>query len=74
MNEHLDVIVRVVDFPVGVGRCDGMVMPNDDATYSIYVNARTSYDQQRKAYSHELNHVVMNDFYNERDIKEVEDI
>ena len=74
MTEYPDVIVRVIDFPIGVGRCDGLVMPNDDATYSIYVNARTSYDQQRRAYRHELNHVIRDDFYNERDIKEVEDI
>ena len=49
-------------------------MPNDDGTYSIYLNARLDELRQRKACSHELDHIVNGDFYSDRPIEEVEDI
>ena len=54
-----DFFVRVVPFPVAVG---GLVMPNDDGTYSIYINANVDYYRQRRAFLHELGHIVRNDF------------
>lgn len=66
-----DYVVRVIDFPVPIG---GMVIPNDDGTYSIYLNARTSWELQRRAFRHELKHIQNNDFYNGKSIEEIENI
>ena len=69
-----DAFVRIVPFPVGVGPTHGMIMPNDDGTYSIYLDARTTWERQRVAYEHEIEHIKNNDFYNGKPIREVEDI
>lgn len=66
-----DFFVRIVPFPVSV---DGMVTPNDDGTYSVYLNANTDDAHQRKAYRHELKHIMNGDFYNILPIEEIEDI
>ena len=65
-----DFFVRLIDFPTCTA--GGMVLPNDDGTYSVYLNARTSFDQQRRAYRHEVDHIDSNDLYNGKSIKEVE--
>jgi hypothetical protein len=70
--EGADYFVRVVPFPIC--KVGGMVMPNDDGTYSVYLNDRVDYYRQRKAGEHELDHIVNGDFYNDRPITEVEDI
>ena len=70
--EGIDYYVRVVPFPVR--STGGMVMPNDDGTYSVYINALLSEDRQRKALKHELDHIINGDFYNEKPIEEIERI
>lgn len=70
--EGADYFVRVVPFPVD--RVGGMVMPNDDGTYSIYVNDNLDIYRRRKAARHELDHIERNDFYNDKAIGEIEDI
>lgn len=65
-----DFFVRVIDFPTCT--CGGMVMPNDDGTFSVYINAKVSADQQRRAYRHEVNHIENDDFYNGKSIREAE--
>lgn len=69
-----DYFVRVLPFPPGIGGVNGIVTPNDDGTYSVYINARASYHQQRAALEHELRHIRNNDFYNKKKICEIEDI
>ena len=64
-----DFFVRIVDLPTTIG---GMVSPNDDGTFSIYINARLSTDQQRKALDHELDHIRNDDFYSSATIEECE--
>lgn len=67
-----DYFVRVIPFPVDcVG---GMVTPNDDGTYSIYINANVDSNRQREAYRHEVKHIVNGDFYNGKTIEEIENI
>lgn len=39
---------------------------------NIYINSRLSLEEQRKAVTHELNHIARNDFYNNLDIRTVE--
>ena len=39
-------------------------MPNNDGTFSIYLDPRRSREQQIEDYLHELNHILNDDFYN----------
>lgn len=65
-----DFTVRVIDFPdATVG---GAVATNDDGTFSIYINSRRSWEAQRESFLHELRHILNDDFYNGKDIREVE--
>ena len=64
-----DAFVRLVNLPFGVHGC---VTPNDDGTFSIYLNARDSRAKNREAFDHERGHIVRDDFYNDRPIEEVE--
>lgn len=66
INDH---IVRIVNLPWGVHGC---VTPNDDGTFSIYLNARDTHERNIKAYWHEVGHIVRDDFYNGLPIEEVE--
>lgn len=66
-----DFFVRIVDLPVGVGGC---VAPNDDGTFSVYINARSSCRKQRESYKHELRHIERDDFYNGLPIEQIEDL
>ena len=69
--EDADYFIRIVDFPVGCG-CDGIVTPNDDSTYSIYLDARTTHERRLSACSHEVNHIEHNDFDDCRTIEQAE--
>ena len=69
--ENADYFVRLVDLPYGVGGC---VTPNDDGTFSVYINARCSTGKQRESYKHELRHIERNDFYNGMPIEQIEDL
>lgn len=54
-----DIFVYLIDMPTGIrGHCN----PNPDGSYTICINARLGYDEQRKVYLHELEHVRGNDF------------
>ena len=66
-----DFFVRLIDFPTCA--CGGMVMPNDDGTFSVYINARTSADQQQRAYRHEVSHIEHDDFYRAACIAQIEE-
>ena len=70
--DGVDYFVYIVPFPVW--NTGGMVMPNDDGTFSIYINSRLSADRQREALIHELKHIADGDFYNERPIEQIERI
>ena len=67
-----DYFVRIVPFPVNC--IGGAVTPNDDGTYSVYINANVDYYRQRKAYRHEVKHIENGDFYNSVSICDIEDI
>lgn len=55
-----DIFVRYVDFPRTVR---GVTLPNDDGTFSVYLNAILTETMQRKTLAHELAHIRMNHFY-----------
>lgn len=64
-----DYFVRLIDLPP---RVRGITVPNEDGTYSIYINARLSFPMQRDAYDHEVRHLVLNHLYTERPIEIIE--
>ena len=73
MIEGADYFVRVVNFPKGVNRV-GLVLLNSDGTYSVYINAKASEAQKKKAMRHEYNHMANDDLYGDKDIRDVESL
>lgn len=68
--ENADYFVRLVPFPPGV--IDGCVTPNDDGTFSVYLDANVSREQQLKALGHELNHIERDHFYVDKPVDVIE--
>ena len=64
-----DFVVREVPFPYSVKSC---VTPNNDGSFSIYINSKLSQDQKRKALDHEIDHIENDDFYNNKPIDKIE--
>ena len=54
-----DIFTYIVDMPCGIG---GHCNPNPDGSYTICINGRLGYEEQKKAYLHELEHIRNNDF------------
>lgn len=70
MIENVDYFVRLVDFPVCT--CGGIILLNDDGTYTILINSRLSHDQNLDSLRHELNHIKNGDFYRDDPIEQIE--
>lgn len=62
-------ITRIVDMPYSIR---GLSTVDEDGTPQIYINARLSNDEQRKAYDHERRHLENDDLYNKLSIETVE--
>lgn len=67
--ENADYFIRYKQLPQGIY---AFVTPNDDGTFSIYLDPRRSHDQQMADCSHEIWHIVNDDFYNGLPIQQVE--
>lgn len=64
-----DIFIHIIDMPCGVwGHCNC----NADGSYSIFINARLSYEMQQQIYLHELMHINEMDF-EKADVNEIED-
>ena len=66
--EECDFFVRLVK----LGKARGAVIPNDDGTYSMYLNVDDPLDVQTEAYWHEYKHLACCDFDNGRPIEDIE--
>ena len=55
-----DHYVRVVELPSAVR---GVTVPNDDGTFSVYINALYDDETQRETLEHELEHLARDHFY-----------
>ena len=62
-----DIYVYIVDMPTTAAE---MIMPCSGG-YTIYLNARLSYQDRVKAYLHALGHVERNDF-EKADVQKIE--
>ena len=69
--ENADYFVKLVDFPVC--SCGGVVLLNDDGTYTILINSRLSHEQNADSLIHELNHIKNGDFYRSANIAQIEE-
>lgn len=76
VDEHDNVIVlddevciRLIDLPC---RINGITVQDENGFYNVYINARLSTDEQKKAIAHELTHVKRDDFYSLEPINMIE--
>ena len=63
-----DVNVFLINFPRPGNE---MVVPNEDGSYTILINARLSNDGQLRAYQHAMKHITDNDF-SKSDVQSIE--
>lgn len=56
------IFVRSVPLPCAVR---AVTLPNDDSTFDIYINSTLPDELQKKALSHELEHIRRDHFYND---------
>lgn len=59
---------KIIDFPV---RGNEMVMPNEDGSYTVLINAKLSHIGRIHAYEHAMQH-IMNDDFQKMDVQEIE--
>ena len=69
MSER-DYAVRLVDLP---GAVPALVARDETGFYNIYLNARASREQQKKALRHELAHIVRRHFEDDRPTAVIEE-
>ena len=67
--ENCDYFVRMIPLPGSVG---GVLTPNDDGTFSLYLNEKHSGEMLLDDYFHELAHIEADDFYNGLPIHTIE--
>lgn len=58
-----------MDFPSKKG--NEMVVPNEDGSYTILINAGLNYESQLKAYEHAMSHIT-NDDFSKDNVQEIE--
>lgn len=58
--ENVDYFVRLIDLPPSIG---GFVRPNNDGTFSVYLNSRLPWETNIVSCDHEKRHIEHNDFY-----------
>lgn len=61
--------VRLLPLPSSV---EGVVLPNDDGTYDIYLNANLPLQRQAEVLAHELAHIKKDHLYSEDPIRIIE--
>lgn len=64
-----DIFIHYLNLPFTV---EGFSRKNQDDSYSIFLNARCSGEQQRIALEHEIEHIEHGDLDSEEDAVEIE--
>ena len=65
----IDYYVRPVALP---RRVEGVTVPNDDGSFSIYINSLLSEEKQKNVLRHELEHIKKEHFYIDMPIERME--
>ena len=60
MTKYVDYQVRLIQFHNGKIR--EMVVPNEDDSYTIFIESTLSREEQQKAFLHAMNHINNHDF------------
>lgn len=56
----IDYYVRLVELP---RRVEGVTVPNNDGSFSVYINSMLSEPQRQHVLNHELEHIEKEHFY-----------
>lgn len=64
-----EVFCYFVDMPCKIG---ATAVPNEDGTFTVYVNSRLSIEKQKESYLHELRHIKGDDFYKNLSVQVIE--
>ena len=67
--ENCDYYIRLIPLPGSVG---GVLTPNDDGSYSMYLNDKHSGEMLLDDYMHEYEHILNCDFDAGKRIREIE--
>lgn len=67
--EGLDYFVQVIPFPLPV---PAFVHLNSDNSYTIFINANLNSERQMEGFEHELKHIMNDDFFGDKDIRDLE--
>lgn len=62
----IDYQVVLMDFPLSES-----ITKNEDDSYTIFINAQLSAEEQRKKFLHAMTHIIENDF-EKTDVGEIE--
>ena len=63
------IIIRLLDMPESV---HAVTRKDAEGDYNVYINARLDADTRAKALRHELKHIVLGHFYDDRPVAEKE--
>lgn len=66
-----DICINVEIRDLQSCKVKGCATPNEDGSYTIFLNSRFSYSQLEKTYKHELKHIINEDF-TKYDVNEIE--
>lgn len=64
----IDYQVRLINFP---SKTKEAVTKNEDGTYTIFIDAALSRDEQQKRFRHAMRHILSDDFSRE-DVQNIE--
>lgn len=64
-----DINTFIIDFGNSI---PATVTINEDGSFSIFLNARLSYEQRMQAYLHEMRHIHNCDFSNGKSVDRIE--
>lgn len=65
----VDYFVYYEKFPPSIR---GLVTPNDDGTFSIFINSSMPDSWRLETYAHEVKHIQNDDFYNDVPLSKIE--
>jgi len=71
LEDDYNINVQILDFGNSI---PAVVTINDDGNFSIFLNARLTYEKRLEAYWHEIRHIQNQDFYSEMSVDELETV
>ena len=63
-----EVIIRLAHIPV-----PGVTVLDENGDYNVYINDRLTFEQRRKVVDHEMNHIELEHFFDDRSVKDLEE-